>query len=625
LFENRTPPIHSMVESIERYAVVKTLGQGGEATVYLVHDPTTKGLVALRVLKEENEALAPQFLRRARAMAELGHPGIVRVLERSQEGEWPVYCVLSYAPHGTLGSKLNDGHFVSLKEAIRLVIQLAEACHFAHQRGVLHGDISPANILFDASDAPLLTDFGGGPIPGDHTGIHPIFSAPEKQAGGADTVAADVYSLGAILSLLIDRSPCRGLLRRQAQKVCRAATSLVPGQRPSSTEELALNLRRVLRHEPLLQPESPTHEHILLLLSRARFVLGRALPGFVALLMIEAALLAFLRHLEAQSEESARRSYRALATEHAEHELDRLRHLSQSAVMAAAAPELVSYLQDQEKEKPRATLQTLYDQAHGRGADSMSVFNWEGTLLLRHPHTGAGEGHNFHFREYYAGLKRLAPEPLTAEESRGKVYVSQAYRGEASCGIESSIVVPILTPGGEAVGLVLLSMQTQHTLDGLGVAHTGTSKGVQFQSALFIERSTDRPGQRSCGQQASPIGRYITVVHPDLFRAEEYPLESHLSDQLKGLVSQAEPGAQLEGWEKAPLLVDTFLDPVTQSEQMGAFAPVGKTGLVVGIFNARSHFDQWRQLPIYVYIWTLLTNISFMLVGLWAGKSSKSS
>jgi serine/threonine protein kinase/regulator of sirC expression with transglutaminase-like and TPR domain len=176
-------------ESFGRYRILKKLGQGGMGTVYLAHDPELSRLIALKIpLDEAGPEAAERFLRAARAAASLQHPNICPIYEAGAI-DGAAYLTMAYIDGHTLAERLRSGR-PSVGEATRLVRAVALALAEAHDGGVLHRDVKPANILINRRGEPILTDFGLARLG------TPAYMAPEEVR---DEPAGDVYSLGVVL------------------------------------------------------------------------------------------------------------------------------------------------------------------------------------------------------------------------------------------------------------------------------------------------------------------------------------------------------------------------------------------------------------------------------------------
>ncbi|MGS2806332.1 protein kinase domain-containing protein [Nocardia sp. MW-W600-9] len=201
------------------YRIERLLGRGGMGTVYLAAHPRLPRQVALKLLNRElssDPEVRGRFEREADVSAHLDHPGIVSVLDRGVE-DGLMWISMQYVD-GTDASVFR-GAPVDPARAIDIVAQTAEALDYAHERGVLHRDVKPANILLAAArtgDRVLLTDFGIARLRGDarqltRTGAFLAtlaYASPEQLSGASVDHRSDQYSLGCTLfTLLTGESP----------------------------------------------------------------------------------------------------------------------------------------------------------------------------------------------------------------------------------------------------------------------------------------------------------------------------------------------------------------------------------------------------------------------------------
>ena len=146
-----------------RYALAHPLGSGGMGKVYLARDEVLNRDVALKVLRDryaESEEFVERFRREARSAAALSHPNIVSVydLGRSEDGTYLI--AMEYVPGGTLKDRVKAEGPLDPGAAAELGLQVAEALGVAHERGVIHRDVKPQNILLTASGEAKVADFG---------------------------------------------------------------------------------------------------------------------------------------------------------------------------------------------------------------------------------------------------------------------------------------------------------------------------------------------------------------------------------------------------------------------------------------------------------------------------------
>jgi serine/threonine protein kinase/WD40 repeat protein len=308
-------------ETFGRFVIKRRLGSGAFGTVYLATDPLLGREVALKVpqpgLLRDTRAVE-RFLREARAAAGLRHPNIVTVLETGiDRGEH--YIASEFIDGTTLAAAIGP---VGLdpRRAAEVIATLAEALHFAHAQGIIHRDVKPANVMLDKEGQPHLMDFGLARIEGA-TGERltrvgaivgtPAYLAPEQAAeGGAEADAiSDQYSVGVTLyELLTCKTPFSGppevviyslmhreippprSLRREIPRdletICLTATARVPAERYADCRELAEDLRRWLRGEPILARRPGNIRTIRRLLGSHRLaacLAASVLAGLVAL------------------------------------------------------------------------------------------------------------------------------------------------------------------------------------------------------------------------------------------------------------------------------------------------------------------------------------------------------
>ncbi|MGC9025768.1 MAG: serine/threonine-protein kinase, partial [Chloroflexia bacterium] len=211
-------------QSVGRYHIVEQLGEGGMATVYKAYDTRLEREVALKVIRrgafppEQLERILRRFEREAKALARLTHPNIVGLIDYG-EYEGSPYLVMEYLPGGTLKKLLEAraGRPLPWEEAVRLLLPIARALHFAHRQGFIHRDVKPSNILITESGEPMLSDFGIAKLleteettlTGTGVGVGtPEYMAPEQGLGRKVDARADVYALGVVLyELVTGRKP----------------------------------------------------------------------------------------------------------------------------------------------------------------------------------------------------------------------------------------------------------------------------------------------------------------------------------------------------------------------------------------------------------------------------------
>jgi serine/threonine-protein kinase len=202
----------------DRYRIVRPLGEGGMATVYLAQDLKHDRLVAIKVLKPELAAVvgADRFLAEIRTTANLQHPNILPLFD-SGEADSYLFYVMPYVEGESLRERLDRERQLPVEEAIRVTTEIGEALDYAHRQGIIHRDIKPANILLQEG-RPLVSDFGialavtaAGAGRLTETGLSlgtPYYMSPEQATADRDPgPQSDVYSLGCVLYEMLAGEP----------------------------------------------------------------------------------------------------------------------------------------------------------------------------------------------------------------------------------------------------------------------------------------------------------------------------------------------------------------------------------------------------------------------------------
>jgi len=206
---------------IGRYHILEQLGEGGMAVVYKAYDTHLEREVALKVVRTENilpkalDRTMKRFKIEARKMASLSHPNIVKVMDYGEFNGTP-FLVMEYIPGGTLKQML--GKPIPWQMALQLLQPIANALSYAHQKGLVHRDVKPSNILISENGTPYLSDFGIAKVleieetqdlttTGMGVGT-PEYMSPEQAEGKKVDARSDIYSLGIVLyELLTGRKP----------------------------------------------------------------------------------------------------------------------------------------------------------------------------------------------------------------------------------------------------------------------------------------------------------------------------------------------------------------------------------------------------------------------------------
>lgn len=203
-----------------RYRLLDKIGEGGMATVYRAEDTLLERLVAVKVLREQyagDPSFLARFKQEARAAAGLAHQNIVSVYDvGSDQGNQ--YIVMEYVEGASLKQLILQGAPFPIPRVIGLSMQILAALSFAHQKGLIHRDIKPQNVLVTPDGQVKVTDFGiaraaaSGQLTETGTVLGTVYyCSPEQAQGKAVTPASDIYSVGVVLfEMLTGRLPFEG-------------------------------------------------------------------------------------------------------------------------------------------------------------------------------------------------------------------------------------------------------------------------------------------------------------------------------------------------------------------------------------------------------------------------------
>ena len=193
----------------DRYTLGELLGSGGMAEVCLAHDEVLDRDVALKILKNqyaENHEFVERFRREARSAAALNHPNIVSIYDRGSSEDGTYYIVMEYVPGGTLKERILREGPLDPSAAVELGSQVAQALEAAHEKGVIHRDVKPQNVLLTDTGDAKVADFGIARAANATTTSQPNlvlgtagYMSPEQAKGEPVGPQSDLYSLGVVL------------------------------------------------------------------------------------------------------------------------------------------------------------------------------------------------------------------------------------------------------------------------------------------------------------------------------------------------------------------------------------------------------------------------------------------
>ncbi len=582
------------------YRLVAQIGRGGMGVVFEAVHPAVEHRVAVKVMLGglANETTRRSFIAEAEKQLQLRHPGIVPVLHVDATSVPAFFTMPLYRQ--SLATALRDLP-VDWKTRTKMMVAIARAIQHAHDRGLLHHDLKPANILLDGSGEPLVADFGlarrrdeaGSGEPGEGGGTL-AYMAPEQAAGGTDfTVAADVFGLGAILYELLTgelpfgRDP-EEIRRRMAQgpppaarryspriprdldRVCMKSLAMRAGDRYPSAAALAADLESVLLgRAPAVAPasrwEQPIHavRRNAARWQRGALVLGAALAVvFVA----ESARREALREERVALDTNA-----FIASGQAGAILFQLREMALRVQLGARDPAITALA---EPTMAMTTSEGLVSLA--RGFDAAYVLDDAGHVKAQWPqplHDVAGR--TYAFRDYFRGARSLV------DSNPQNAYVARAFRSERDDELKFGVSAPIERDGVLA-GVVLAIVAADKVFGRVRMQDEGQSGRT---TALLGPRDLDRGDP----PQWPPPDRFVFLIHDALGHGEEVAAPN--SPTLLAAFRQAAPPGQQFSLRYVPPLFDAdYVDPLRgpDAHWRASFAPVGGTGYVVVVQSRRA-------------------------------------
>lgn len=210
-------------EKIGRYEILEKLGQGAMGIVYKALDPLIGRVVALKTMtqsanlpEESKKEYVERFFREAKAAGALQHQNIVTIYDMGIDDGIP-FIAMEYIDGKSLSKLLEEKGKLEIEDAVNIILQVAEGLHFAHEKGIVHRDIKPDNILIDRNGRAVITDFGIAHLTesnltktGEVLGT-PYFMSPEQILDGKIDRRSDIFSLGVVFYLMLTgKRPFKG-------------------------------------------------------------------------------------------------------------------------------------------------------------------------------------------------------------------------------------------------------------------------------------------------------------------------------------------------------------------------------------------------------------------------------
>jgi serine/threonine-protein kinase len=249
-----------------RYELEDVVGSGGMSTVWRARDVLLERKVALKILHArygEDDEYVERFLREARAVAQMSHPNIVTVIDRGEDRERQ-FIVFEYVEGQNLKQLLEKRGPLPIDEVVNLALEIARGLAFAHERGIVHRDVKPQNVLLNGDGRAKVTDFGIARSLDVERGVTQTgtvmgtsnYIAPEQASGERVGTESDVYSLGCLLfELLTGDVPFPGdnFVAVALQHLNEPPPSVLE-RRPDAPPRLAWLVDRALAKDPEQRP-----------------------------------------------------------------------------------------------------------------------------------------------------------------------------------------------------------------------------------------------------------------------------------------------------------------------------------------------------------------------------------
>jgi serine/threonine-protein kinase len=583
------------------YELLEQIGQGGMGVVFKARQRNLNRTVALKLMLSgplASEAEIKRFRSEANAAATLQHPNVVTIHEvGEQDGRH--YFSMEFVEGQSLAEVVRRTPLPA-ERAVRYVKTIAEAVQYAHQRGILHRDLKPHNVLIDANDQPRITDFGLAKqievdsdltVSGAVLGT-PSYMPPEQAAGKRREIgpASDVYSLGAILyDLLTGRPPFRAdtpldTLRqvldaepaaprlvnrkvpRDLETICIKCLAKEPHRRYASAQLLADDLGRFQRHEPIQARPPGSAGRVWRWGRRNPAVAGLIGTSGVLLLLMAVAAVLFRRDTLDNNVHAARLAARTVQAE--------LAQLGRVVEEAAASDELRGHLHVNDV----AALQSFARQTHHRSSTNSGGWlrfeNWllvdrDGRKLVRWPEESRLFDRSF--RDYYLGpLKRASRRDGDA------VHFSKVYQSFDDDLYKFAISQVVRDSNGTVLAVIAAAVGTTSTEGQLGLTT------AQRKTVLVGRCDTNQPAGARAPTNALPD--FVIMLHP-AFRAREpaVPIRHRHLQSLVGTPDAATSRLDRDGQFRDPVAARY---PQYLGRWLAGFAPVAGTPFVV-IYQTR--------------------------------------
>jgi len=359
--------VSSKLPQIDGYTIERLIAEGGMGLVYRAVDNQLGRTVAIKIAKPNkriDSSSYPALWAEASRISQLSHASIVPLYGYGSIDGQP-YFTMQFMSGGNLAERLNQGS-LRPRDAAAIVQIIAKAIHFAHCHGVIHRDVKPSNVMFDANDEPHIGDFGlaiATESEKPHVAGTPAYMAPEQICPGQPlTSAVDIYGLGAVLCEALTGKPPFGHsplwqwlldpksgtqtvreittsgVDRELKAICLKCLRTSPEERYSSADAVADDLQRWLDHEPVAAFRASSLQRIRKSIRRSPLLaLSAFIAGTSAVATLTTAVYAYIG-IRSEQQTTAQALYDRTAaleaTSQAVDELVRLRNLDRLSIYA---------------------------------------------------------------------------------------------------------------------------------------------------------------------------------------------------------------------------------------------------------------------------------------------------
>jgi serine/threonine-protein kinase len=599
-------------QRVGEYECFQLLGEGAMGAVHLAKHVASDEVVALKLAKQDLLELPggiALFRQQAKLESALKHRNIVHVTGVGTHEGTP-YLVMPLMEGGTLAEPENAARYRDPYERLGLLLTITRAVQFAHEHGVLHCDLKPANILFDAAHEPYVSDFGlarnigisgTSELDGVQGGTRGWMS-PEQVRGEPLTTASDVFALGILLHRLATGElpfgdgpdfeervltatlpPLRSWTPELAwalEAVAHKALQKQPEARYKSAVALVGDLERLASDQPVRGRSIPFWGHAWHWAQRhpgARNAIFLLLPCFAVLtLLMSASQRAELRRTVLDMNAYAASGQAAAV-------LYQLREYADTIERAAADPAVRELTRGPLRQPsppavpgadPCRTQTELENPAplapYAEKFATFVVLDAEGCARAR---ISAESTLPEYVRTSYDGHYVLQAAGDAARPFRA-THVRKAYRSSVSLLIKFAVSTPLFE-AGQSIGVVAGSMTAASTLELPRMKRHETKDQMTVLIGPF-------EGERLSGFGASSTApEYTFLVHPRLSLGQKETLDGADSARPASVFRATSGTPQFGLGTAAPLQRADYVDPLLGDRWLAAFAPVGATGYVV--------------------------------------------